>query len=82
MLMSATLLVASIASMFTLLVSGSTNSNEQLYFSFIVSGASTLNTSGVASSVDKALELVGNATKVFSGYSLRYSQVLDAQVSL
>ena len=80
--MSATLLAASIVPVFTLLVSGSTNSNEQLSFSFIVSGASTLNTSGVASSVDKALELVENDTTVLPGYSLCFSQVLDAQVSL
>ena len=75
-----TVIVASIDTS-TLLVSGTTDRDDQLYFSLIVSGAPTLNNVRVVSAVNKALELIENDSTILSGYHLSYSHVLDAQVS-
>ena len=74
-----TLLIASV-------VVGSARATEvdrdAVYFSLVVSSVPTLNTLGVISAVDEVLELIENDTTILSGYSLQYSQVLDAQVRL
>ena len=51
-----------------------------VHFSVIVSSTpATLNTSGVVSAVDRALELINNDPAILPRHSLRYSQ-LDTQV--
>ena len=54
--------------------------DQPVYFSLMVSSAPALDTSGVVSSVDQALQLINNDTTVLPGHNLQYSQVLDAQV--
>ena len=54
--------------------------DQPVYFSLMVSSAPTLDTSGVVSSVDQALQLINNHTTVLPGHNLQYSQVLDGQV--
>ena len=54
--------------------------DQPVYFSLMVSSAPTLDTSGVVSVVDQALQLINNDNILLPGYNLRYSQVLDAQV--
>ena len=56
--------------------------DQPVYFSLMVSRAPTLDTSGIVSAVDRALELINNDPKILSGYDLQYSQVLDTQVRL
>lgn len=77
-----TLLIASIV--FTLEPASATatelDRNDPVYFSLIVSSAPTLNSLGVVSAVDEALEFVENDSTILPGYSLRYFEVLDAQV--
>ena len=51
-----------------------------VYFSLIVSSAPTLNTSGIVSEVDRALELIRRDANILPGYRLQYSRVLDTQV--
>ena len=55
--------------------------DQPVYFSLMVSGAPTLDTSGIVSAVDQALLLINNDSAIISGYNLLYSQVLDTQVS-
>ena len=56
---------------------------QPVYFSLMVSSAPTLDTTGVVSVVDQTLHLINNdTTTVLHGYSLQYSQLLDAQVRL
>ena len=54
--------------------------DEPVYFSLIVSSGPTLNPLGVVSAVNEALEFIENDGTILPGYSLQYSQVLDAQV--
>ena len=54
--------------------------DQPVYFSLMVSSAPTLDTSGVVSVVDQALQLINNDTVLLPGYNLRYSRVLDGQV--
>ena len=61
-------------------IDGEPAASEPLYFALMVSGAPTLNTSGVLFAVDQALELVGNDFTLLSGYSLQHSGILDTQV--
>lgn len=79
-----TLLIASV--LFTLEPASVTatelDRDEQVYFSLIVSSAPTLNSLRVVNAVDEALEFVENDGTILPGYSLQYSQVLDAQVRL
>ena len=57
------------------------NENPSVYFSLIVSNAPTLNTSGVVSAVDRALEVVNSeASDVLPGVKLQYTSVLETQV--
>ena len=56
------------------------NGDQAVYFSLWVSGAPTLDTTGIVSDVDLALELVNNDTAILPGHDLHYSNVLDAQV--
>lgn len=52
-----------------------------LYFALMVSSAPTLNTSGVVSAVDQALEVVNRAdSNVLPGVRLQYTTVLDTRV--
>lgn len=51
-----------------------------VYFSLMVSSAPTLNTSGVKSAVDQALEVVHNDNTILPGHRLQYLGVLDTQV--
>ena len=52
-----------------------------VYFALMVSSAPTLNTSGVVSVVDQALEVVNNDnSNVLPGVRLQYSTVLDTRV--
>ena len=55
--------------------------DQEVYFSLMVSSAPTLDTTGIVSDVDQALELINNDTTVLPEHDLHYSQVLDAQVS-
>ena len=55
---------------------------EPLYFALMVSSAPSLNTSGVLSAVDQALEVVHNDTTLLSGYRLQHSRILDTQVTI
>ena len=56
---------------------------SSVYFALIVSSAPTLNTSGVVSAVDQALEIVNNDNgDILPGVRLQYTIVLDTQVSL
>ena len=58
-----------------------TDSNvKDLYFSLVVSSAPTLNTTGIISDVDRALELINSDAAVLPGYRLHYSRVLDSHV--
>ena len=51
-------------------------------FALMVSSAPTLNTSGVVSAVDQALEEINSASSnVLPGVRLQYTTVLDTQVS-
>ena len=55
---------------------------QSVYFALMVSSAPTLNTSGVVSAVDQALELVNNDnSNVLPGVRLQYTSVLDTRVS-
>ena len=55
---------------------------SSVYFALMVSSAPTLNTSGVVSAVDQALEVVNGAeSNILPGLRLRYTSVLDTQVS-
>ena len=52
-----------------------------VYFALMVSSAPTLNTSGVVSAVDQALEEINSASSnVLPGVRLQYTTVLDTQV--
>ena len=55
---------------------------EPLHFVLMVSSTPTLNTSGVLSAVDQALDLVGNDATLLSGYTLQHSRILDVQVMI
>ena len=55
---------------------------ESLYFALMVSSAPSLNTSGVLSAVDQALEVVHNDTTLLSGYRLQHFRILDTQVTI
>ena len=57
------------------------DSDQAAYFSLIVSSAPTLDTTGIVSDVDQALELINNDTAILPEHDLLYSNVLDAQVS-
>ena len=55
---------------------------SSVYFALMVSSTPTLNTSGVVSAVDQALERVNNDnSNVLPGIRLQYTSVLDTQVS-
>ena len=53
--------------------------DKPAYFSLIVSSVPTINTSGIVSAVDQALELVNSDITILPGYYLQYNQVLDTQ---
>ena len=55
--------------------------DQTVYFSLTVSSAPTLDTTGIVSDVDQALELINNDTAILPEHDLHYSHVLDAQVS-
>ena len=80
---TATLLLASVLTTTTTAPARATAADrDAVYFSLVVSSSPTLNTSGVVGAVDEALELIENDTTILPGYTLQYSQVLDAQVRL
>ena len=55
---------------------------QPLYFTLLVSNASTLNTTGAITAVDQALKVVNNDSDILSGYSLQYFGVLVTKVML
>ena len=63
-------------------VNGEPAVSEPLYFALMVSSAPSLNTSGVLSAVDQALEVVHNDTTLLSGHRLQHSRILDTQVTI
>lgn len=65
----------------TFALGGDESAVEPLYFSLMVSSAPTLNTSGVLSTVDQALEGVHNDANLLPGYKLKHSGILDSQVT-
>ena len=60
----------------------SSDTDQPVYFSLIVSSTPTINTSGIVSAVDQVLELINSDTTILPGYCLKYTQVLDTQVSI
>ena len=63
-----------------IVVNTAAGGDQPVYFSLMVSSAPTLDTSGVISAVDQALNLINNDAKILPGCNLLYSQVLDTQV--
>ena len=54
--------------------------DPSVYFGLMVSSAATLNTSGVVSAVDQALETVNSDSTILPGVRLQYTRALDTQV--
>ena len=57
----------------------STATDQSVYFSLIVSSAPTINTSGIVSAVDQALELVNGNHTILPGYCLQYTEVFNTK---
>ena len=55
---------------------------QPLFFTLMVSNASTLKTTGVIVAVNQALDVVNNDSDILSGYTLKDAQVFVTPVSL
>ena len=55
--------------------------DQPVNFSLIVSSTPIFSTSGIVSAVDQVIELINGDTTILPGYCLKYTQVLDTQVS-
>ena len=60
----------------------SSATDQPVNFSLIVSIAPIINTSGVVSAVDQALELITTNTTILHDHCLQLSQVINVQVSI
>lgn len=73
-------LVISTAS-FTAVCCAHHDETPSVYFALMVSNAPTLNTSGVVSAVNQALEVINDDnSNILPGVRLQYTTVLDTQV--